>query len=33
VLNDLLAVGVVVVIAVVISTILGVVELLRKVFG
>jgi len=33
VLNDLLAVGVVVVIAVVIATILGVVELLRKVFG
>ena len=32
-LNDLLAVGVVVVIAVVIATILGVVELLRKVFG
>jgi len=33
VLNDLLAVGVVVVIVVVIATILGVVELLRKVFG
>ena len=32
-LNDLLAVGVVVVIVVVIATILGVVELLRKVFG
>jgi len=33
VLNDLLAVGVVVVIVVVIATILGAVELLRKVFG
>ena len=32
-LNDLLAVGVVVVIVVVIATILGAVELLRKVFG
>jgi len=33
VLNDLLAVGVVVVIVVVIATILGAVELLRKVLG
>jgi len=33
VLNNLLAVGVVVVIVVVIATILGAVELLRKVFG
>ena len=32
-LNDLLAVGVVVVIVVVIATILGAVELLRKVLG
>ena len=32
-LSDLLAVGVVVVIVVVIATILGAVELLRKVFG
>ncbi len=32
-LNNLLAVGVVVVIVVVIATILGAVELLRKVFG